>query len=648
MAARHEVSISGNGLYCYGVFSRCRREKEAERAIKGLDRFATIDQASGSHRVESTRFVPSFSLGGKRACFALCGPRRLPAQEAAGESFSHFSTHHSRFFTSHPLVTSLRLTFRITMADDDDTSGSATHVGVVATSANGPAQGTISTPGSESVAPHTNTHGTVSMPEPGSVAAHNNAHVQAHDNAQVTGAAEAEGAVDGEGDDEDSEDYDSDYDSEYDSDEDQDGISSFTRKLDAINCFGFESSYTFAQQVERAEYFEEAGSSLDYDFCTAKELRHFTLQRHLPDPYPAGLTLKYYYIRTLEKADREPSFRFMDLPPEMRALVYSDALHIPTECLCALCRTCDAQILRTCKQIHREAVDILYEQNPIACRFDAHSVSSWQAHRRTTIHRAEYSSTEFSPWEFPLTAFLRYPEFFRRVRHLEIAVIVHSCEGNTDDMSESSDASDYIGKCLLSLASFLMDKHTLKSLEITVSFPQCDNVTLIESMLYPLCRLRKVPDVRFKGDVPTGLAAKMVTMIQSSELVFNTIKHLQLLMAEAKAYQELLHLTQATEGMIWVGYCRAGSLSLDLQEAIDSVGIESTEAEKSIHRDMGKLRDAVGEFDHFDHAEIEESGSAETKDTLRDLTSARHARRTHNAECGWTDIPTTAPINSAQ
>ncbi|EME38976.1 hypothetical protein DOTSEDRAFT_75618, partial [Dothistroma septosporum NZE10] len=102
--------------------------------------------------------------------------------------------------------------------------------------------------------------------------------------------------------------------------------------------------------------------------CSPEELKQFVKFRGLRDPYPSGLTLKAMYVKILDEADREATFRFLDLPAEMRNLVYAELLTFNVD-TCPGHRFCYAQILRTCKAVNQEAISILYEDNVFDARF---------------------------------------------------------------------------------------------------------------------------------------------------------------------------------------------------------------------------------------------------------------------------------------
>lgn len=106
------------------------------------------------------------------------------------------------------------------------------------------------------------------------------------------------------------------------------------------------------------------GGGLDYDNCTPAALKLLVLRRSLTDPYPDGLTLRYYYTKLLRAADHDSRFRFLDLPAELKNQVYTELLTIPYGG-----QTCSPQILATSRQISDDATGILYAENVLECGF---------------------------------------------------------------------------------------------------------------------------------------------------------------------------------------------------------------------------------------------------------------------------------------
>ncbi|KAK6431209.1 hypothetical protein LTR95_012633 [Oleoguttula sp. CCFEE 5521] len=98
---------------------------------------------------------------------------------------------------------------------------------------------------------------------------------------------------------------------------------------------------------------------LSYTTCKIGELRRFLLDREVTTSRTAAGThkmLKDDLIEHLRELDKSKSFhQFMDLPPEIRLLVYSYPLTYNES------RTAHTGILRASKHVHSEAAPVLYD-----------------------------------------------------------------------------------------------------------------------------------------------------------------------------------------------------------------------------------------------------------------------------------------------
>ncbi|KXT09979.1 hypothetical protein AC579_9366 [Pseudocercospora musae] len=97
--------------------------------------------------------------------------------------------------------------------------------------------------------------------------------------------------------------------------------------------------------------------TMHYNPVSTLELKAFIRTRTHKEP-PNGLR-RYQYIRMLEEMDRNWTFRFMDLPPEMRNAIYELLLMR----FKAQGRKAFLAILRVSKQVHKEAVGIFNDVN---------------------------------------------------------------------------------------------------------------------------------------------------------------------------------------------------------------------------------------------------------------------------------------------
>lgn len=286
------------------------------------------------------------------------------------------------------------------------------------------------------------------------------------------------------------------------------------------------------------------GLNVDYDRCTIAELRKFTLERGLASP---SLPFKAEYIKILVKADRDATFRFMDLPAEMRNEIYEYLLILPGGE--PVRNNCHTSILRTCKEIYGEARSILYEGNTVKCAFRIKFVvpflSDYAVHIHNSVSRGQLDVDE--PYTGNAQHILlpngmdAYPTFLRRISHLRLDI---EAQGPNNDSLKIRHCY-CLGSMMLTLSSFLMEGHCLRSLEICVNV-EFENAFLgslkaAAQVLYPLQRIRGTAEVRVTGNVPGTIVAKLVEEMQSSEPCFNTVKYWRNLMNEARAIDELLN-----------------------------------------------------------------------------------------------------------
>jgi hypothetical protein len=294
-----------------------------------------------------------------------------------------------------------------------------------------------------------------------------------------------------------------------------------------------EPVYTKEAWARRGQY----SAKFLYSSSSPAELRQYVKDRNLPDPYPQGVTLKYFYILALDRVDKIKSFRFLDLIPEMRNLIYRELL------VFGVCETCPMihefghpAILQTSKHVYKEAREILYAENTISCFFAVYVDRGGihDAQRLTRIHTtvAESYNVRLSCVFHGMKAI---PDWFRRIQSLKFTVDVHG-DGSV------SRARSFAQGCTLNLASFLMDQHCLKKLQVHI-VNHLDNVNaakLTASILYPLRRLRGISQVVITGNVDPGLSqAVAADMQRAPEELFNTVPHLYKLRSEGWAYVQL-------------------------------------------------------------------------------------------------------------
>ena len=342
-----------------------------------------------------------------------------------------------------------------------------------------------------------------------------------------------------------------------------------------------------------------------YYKCSAEELRSFVLARGLLDPKIGGLADKDVYVRILRQGDADRTFPLLDLPPELRSLIYSDVLGPPL-CDCADCHIGRAQILRVSKLIHKEAADVLYEQNTITCRFAA-SLETCNDDHPASLHAMLHREKEDDKRKLKSMrlkeCMAACPDFFRRIRHLRIIIILADhCSDDVHNHGTGS-AHKFLRKRLLALASFLMGNHQLQSLEIHAHFPAGDSEDVIAETLYPVRRLRNVANIKMTGDVPKKVGESIIAELQTSVPAFDTLKIYHVLRAEAVAYLRLVGAVDDAEsyGMnhgaesISDRVCEVlGQLDALVQNGAHA--FSSLDAEQSFIYELSKLQDVLREI----------------------------------------------------
>ncbi|KAK3056548.1 hypothetical protein LTR09_002341 [Extremus antarcticus] len=276
-----------------------------------------------------------------------------------------------------------------------------------------------------------------------------------------------------------------------------------------------------------------------YDQCTPAQLRRIIDNRRLTDPYPAGLTLYYYYIRELQRADRCLHFRFLDLPLEMRLMAYRELLQFDVD------EDDDYRpigrayptILRTCKLVYAEAKHILCLENTFSAVF---KVQDGEVHRRVVrVHNDRGQDDELVNVKYcSLPRGMNdFPRFSRSISVLKVSL-------EWQDMPEKVPGLHYWGGVfnnnLHALAAFLVDGHNLKSLHIKLRLPEQLCQRGYESTLHPLRRLHNIPDFKLDGCPFPRIEARLKQDLRATRPSFNTLGYYRLLYEAAEWHTDYL------------------------------------------------------------------------------------------------------------
>ncbi|KAF2767901.1 hypothetical protein EJ03DRAFT_352655 [Teratosphaeria nubilosa] len=411
--------------------------------------------------------------------------------------------------------------------------------------------------------------------------------------ATVVAAANSSGAEQDQGHGSDSEDSDedlfgSDYSYEsYDSDISE--HTTYSLEGEGLCVWSFESAYLSSPPTSKYAWHCR---QVDYDRCSPRELKRFVVNRGLKDPYPEGITLKSLYISVLVKADKNKRFRFMDLPAEMRNLVYGEVLAIPED-VGACLSFCFPQILRVSRQVHLEASDVIHAINEVKIRIGLdvgmydHVIGHVQIGKQVHSSTHRFVSLTTGPSEFP--------QHLRRAENLSIGLLACLECASSGDLPGHS-GLELLSRCLLNLATFLMDGHRLKHLKIMLdsSFQK----SFARELLFPLRRLRNISRVSIVGsDLDQIDIDSIKTAIGTSSPVFNTYKHFALLGKEIEAWSELPWELHDTEVATEDDSESLGNVVMDAEGLLESIehgsmwrgGWRSEAGEKQMQRDLAEV-----------------------------------------------------------
>ena len=437
---------------------------------------------------------------------------------------------------------------------------------------------------------------------------------------------------------------DTDSDAESDQDLDSDESDPLERSIDRKNkLFEVGEDGELAWHLVVASYTKKEWlrgdrftSRATYESSTPTELRRYIKDRGLPDPYPRGLTLKYYYLRLLDRNDEVKSFRFLDLIPELRNMVYNELLTFEVCPNCpAVHEPCHPEILRTSKQVYKEAKAILYAKNEVYCRITASGPSTGYGSAKffASVHGRDLTgrsgADERLDWLFYGMKYI--PDYLRQIQKLHVDVFFN---GGTKDSARFS-----LQSCLLNLASFLMDDHALKKLRVHIYDATTDDIDytdMLDGIIYPLRRLRGIDEVELTGVSDALKSAVIADMRSTTTPTFNTMKHMYQLKQEAAGYMGLVGPLNPYNGE---PYCEpppwATGLNLcdDIEHIDSELGAFSemdeeynafldAETELNTRRKMEDLKDCLAKVD-VDDIDRRRKNYLESKATRADYV-AKH------------------------
>ena len=204
--------------------------------------------------------------------------------------------------------------------------------------------------------------------------------------------------------------------------------------------------------------------ALAYAKCTDAELQSFIVNRRLQINIP--WTTRKAVIRALRNADLEVTFRFLDLPAEMRNLVYCELLRLRPKGGYSTGKWCWPSINAVCHQVHKETEGILHDgSTAISVLFSNYTAHGHYYYPHLAIN---HRSVEFDEeWEVRETS-LKWPEHLAKRQNLRLVVKIYDHPGHPG-WARFAGSLVMINRALYDLLNFLIRGGNLTELDIDIT-----------------------------------------------------------------------------------------------------------------------------------------------------------------------------------
>lgn len=373
----------------------------------------------------------------------------------------------------------------------------------------------------------------------------------------------------------------------------------------------------------------------NYFKCTIGELRKFLEDRKL---CPKFRSRDEAALR-LQNADRVATFRFLDLPPELRNHIYQLLLTLrsvphligPMK-LGAQPKCLLPEILATSKQVHKEARGLLYGENEFVVTFAAdiavHQPGQYQLKCEVCgLRPREWDGMYLMGTAEPISLLGRsvdWPDYLHRVEKLTVKIdlpLPPQTMSNSDIFRVGLNTIIALNRALYDLACFLLAKS--EAVEITFDiFCEIDTISGHNDLAVILSPIRLFPAKRtFKlRHLAASIAASLQTPVSETTHITGdrAVTHvLRSLVREVSLYERL-------------ALCMSADFELDMErvreycgEACLALGIGEQLNTPDTHQ---KLLDAVRELNaELDGAKMPvcDEENHENADMLKELRAIR-------------------------
>ena len=196
-------------------------------------------------------------------------------------------------------------------------------------------------------------------------------------------------------------------------------------------------------------------------------------------------------MRQLRELDRESTFRFLDLLPELRKLIYVDVLKPMSSRRLRSRVDRHPEILRTCKGVYKEAERVLYCKPVFSIDIECALVNPDYFDQRSRAYvcvRGDAMPLYESAQKFVLGSCpVIFPACLHQIRHLEIRLTIMKHKYKRRPQPESLAKANHV---IYKLASKVMEARCLKTLSVELSLVQIlEDMNGLCDALFPLALL---------------------------------------------------------------------------------------------------------------------------------------------------------------
>ena len=226
-----------------------------------------------------------------------------------------------------------------------------------------------------------------------------------------------------------------------------------------------------------------------YSTFTFTDLKISLQSRGIEGPYGDRKQM----IRKLRQVDRDTTFRFLDLPPELRNLVYADALTLRHGRDKFSAKSCHPSILATCTQVFEEASGILNGEGQAEVSIDLwrreYRPGAWDSSTECGFNvyfKGAALAIDSQPSDH---AQVEWPALLRRVRAIKLKINLQSATQPGSGLLDGEPRDIQVNHALYSLYTFLSEKCKAKSLEMEVSSELVTPDRRVRRVISPICAL---------------------------------------------------------------------------------------------------------------------------------------------------------------